>query len=315
MHQGSPEFEPATTATALASVIVCTFRREQVLIDTLRRLVEGNRGGHEILVIDQEPAHEASTRAALDGMVRDGHVRIVVLDKPGLTRARNVGAAEARHEILLFCDDDIIPGDDLIARHLACYADAGVAAVAGQVLENGETPGHRPGHYSHDGFVPAFHGLYGANFSIRRSVYRSIGGSDEQLGVHAYTEDVILAHKLRQSGHRIVFEPRASVRHLKADRGGCRITDRAQPTAEWEKSYSKLYWMFLDPDQPRAARLGTLREALRQGPLRRQNVAAPWRQPLAWIGFAKAAWKARRSAAESNRKPSGEAAADPTDLS
>jgi GT2 family glycosyltransferase len=285
-----------------ASVLVCTYRRDQVLVDTLRYLLpQCERAGAELIVVDQLADHPAHVRDQLASWADARRIRYMNLTQSGLTHARNVGAEHAGSDLLIFFDDDIVPSEDVVERHIANYGDPSVAAVAGQVLNVGAIPAYSPGSFSHSERIEAFDQLYGANFSLRRSVYRAIGGSDEQLKIHAYTEDKILAQRLARGGHRICYDPGASVVHLMSPSGGCRITDDTQPTAESEKSFSTLYWMFLAREQSGRDRRRTLWSALRQGPLRRGNVVQPWRQPSAWIGFGvamvKAFWKARGVAA------------------
>ena len=116
--------------------------------------------------------------------------------------------------------------------------------------------------------------------------------------MHAYTEDTILADKLKRSGGRIFFQPAASVLHLQYAQGGCRISDASQQTAEWEKPYSKLYWLYLHPPTTRREWWRRYYQALRHGPLRRSSVRRFWAQPYAWYSFFKSAQKARRDARE-----------------
>jgi GT2 family glycosyltransferase len=138
--------------------------------------------------------------------------------------------------------------------------------------------------------------FYGANFSVRKSAYESISGSDENLGVDAHTEDLILAQRLLKGGHRIGYCPSASVVHLMVPSGGCRVTDSTQQAMEWEKPFSKLYWLDLNPPRETSQWLRCLWEAERHGPLRRDAVVHFWRQPAAWSGFVKSYWKARSAA-------------------
>jgi hypothetical protein len=147
-----------------------------------------------------------------------------------------LGAGQARGAPLLFCDDDVVLHPNWIREHITMYEDQDLSAVAGQVLNVGECARFEPSSFSHNQPIRTFDGLYGANFSVRKSVYESVGGSDENLGVHSYTEDQNLAHRLGKGSYRIDFCPSASLVHLIWPIGGCRISDRTQSTKEWEKS-------------------------------------------------------------------------------
>jgi len=282
----------------LASVIVCTYRRDEHLLETIEQLIAQNDGSYEIIVVDQLAEHNLRTSEFLVDQEKCGMIRYFNCNRSGLTFARNFGAGKARAQVLIYLDDDVVLNEKWALAHIACYNDENVAAVAGQVLHCGEKPTDERGSFQYREVVPHFKELYGANFSIRKSVYHEVGGSDENLGVHAYTEDVILAKKLDDHGYRILYNPAASILHLQSPRGGCRINDQTQPTKEWEKSYSKLYWFFLS--RPKTVREFCSRfwEAIRHGPLRRNAVFQFWRQPLAWFGFFQALTKARRDAAK-----------------
>ena len=287
-----------------ASVIICTYRRDKVLMETIDQVLAQEDGLAEIVVVDQKAQHDTATREYLRTKFKEGLIRYFNLEEAGLTHARNFGAVHARGAVLLFCDDDVMLCPNWIREHLAMYEDQEVSAVAGQVLNPGRFARDAPGSFDHNQPIPTFAGIYGANFSIRKSVYESIGGSDENLGVHAYTEDRILANRLLKSAHRIAYCPSASVVHLAWPAGGCRINDSTQQTMEWEKPYSKLYWLHLNPPRQTLKWFQLLWEAARHGPLRRDAVARFWHQPAAWSGFVKSYWKAR-SAARGRQIPNG----------
>ncbi len=62
----------------------------------------------------------------------------------------------------------------------------------------------------------------GCNFSVNRTFALSLGGFDENFVHVAYRYEAEFAGRALTSGERIYFEPDASVRHLKAERGGTR---------------------------------------------------------------------------------------------
>jgi GT2 family glycosyltransferase len=279
-----------------ASVIICTYRRDRVLVETVNQVLAQTDGRAEVVIVDQKAEHDFATQEFLSTKCNEGQIRYFNLEVAGLTHARNFGAAQARGSVLVFCDDDVIPSPSWVREHIAMYEDQRVSAVAGQVLNVGEHARDAPGSFDHNQPILIFSTLHGANFSVRKSAYEDVGGSDENLGVHAYTEDSILAHRLQTGGHRISYCPSASVVHLMSSAGGCQINDRAQPTREWEKPFSKLYLLQLNPPRETSQRLRVFWEAVRHGPLRKDAVIRFWRQPAAWSGFVASYWKARNVA-------------------
>ncbi len=60
----------------------------------------------------------------------------IYLDEKNLPNARKVGAREAKDEILIFIDDDvIIKSQNFIENHLKNYSDPKIVAVAGRFVQ------------------------------------------------------------------------------------------------------------------------------------------------------------------------------------
>ena len=117
------------------SVIVPTYRREQVLCETIQYLLGLSYPHYELLVIDQTSDHEEETqqfiRTCQDRFPERFRWHFVAI--ANLPHARNVGAELARGSYLLYCDDDIIPPADLIELHMANLQQPGVGAATGGV--------------------------------------------------------------------------------------------------------------------------------------------------------------------------------------
>jgi GT2 family glycosyltransferase len=168
-------------------------------------------------------------------------VRIAVR---GLPNARNVGAARARGDVLLFIDDDEEPDDRWIQCHARHYEDPGVLAVAGRIRGGYDAPGGPVGRFGRwtlhigrhfDSSVPArVDHLPGGNFSVRREAFERVGGFDVSYGGPAVGEDTDFSLRLaraRPEG-RFVYDPEAAVAHARMETGGC----RQERFADW------LYW-------------------------------------------------------------------------
>jgi glycosyltransferase involved in cell wall biosynthesis/GT2 family glycosyltransferase len=138
------------------SVVIPTYRRGPVLLDTIRYLLEMPERLQEILIVDQTeelpPAIEEffqwleTGRAGFSNdwkkyaekfqALETGILRRIVLSEPSIPHAMNTGLQEAKGEIVLFLDDDIIPDENLIRAHLETYEKFPEArAVVGQVLQ------------------------------------------------------------------------------------------------------------------------------------------------------------------------------------
>lgn len=207
------------------SIVIPTYRRERVLLDTLEALIGLQPRAAEILVMDQTQRHEASTDQALRRMADAGSIRWVRLAQPSIPKAMNAGLLQAFHPIVMFLDDDIRPELTLVAAHYAAHSPGTDMLVAGRVIqpweEGIEHSAHAP--FQFCGTQPQWiREFMGGNFSIRRSTALALGGFDENFVRVAYRFEAEFAHRLLASGRRIRLEPQACLHHLKAEGGGTR---------------------------------------------------------------------------------------------
>ncbi|NKB87380.1 MAG: glycosyltransferase [Acidobacteria bacterium] len=86
------------------SVVLTTFRRQDVLPRAVRSVLAQTLTNWELLVVDDEPS--ADTRRIVEG-VGDSRVRYIPHDRnQGLCAARNTGLGAARANLIAFLDDD-----------------------------------------------------------------------------------------------------------------------------------------------------------------------------------------------------------------
>ena len=146
----------------------------------------------------------------------------------------NVGLQEAATSVLLFVDDDIVPSQRLLAAHLAAHREESVWAVAGQVIQPWQRPEDAPATCPRAGFCadldfpfysikPDFvQNVMAGNLSVKREHAIRIGGFDENFCGVSYRFETDFARRLIAHGGQIRFAPEASIRHLRAERGGTR---------------------------------------------------------------------------------------------
>jgi len=242
--------------------VIPTYRREGVLVDTLRQVLAQDPPADEVLVVDQTPdaEHEAETLAFLRDQAACGRIRWIRQFPANLPAARNRALAETSCEIVIFIDDDVILSPGFVAAHVANYSDPRVTAVAGQILDSdrktvSELPKparrrrfgwlHFPLNYDKRAFVV---GGRGCNFSVRREAALAIGCFDPNYTGRACREESDFFLRLGRAGGMCVFDPRASLVHIGWLPGGCnwvgwpqkglmRSDDVACETYFWLKNY------------------------------------------------------------------------------
>ena len=122
------------------SIVVPTYGREQVLIDSIVALLNLDRRAAEILVVDQTARHTAATESQLQAWHDRGSIQWVRRDRPSITAAMNQGLRLANNALVLFLDDDIVPQPALIYAHWRTYRNSPeLWATVGQVIQPGES--------------------------------------------------------------------------------------------------------------------------------------------------------------------------------
>ena len=231
-------FQPpaaAHTARPLVTVAVCTRDRASDLRICLDGLLALDYPALDLVVIDNAPATDATER-----LVRDHYpaVRYVREPRPGLDWARNRAILECRGEILAYTDDDVVVDPHWVAALVDVFAaDDEVMAVTGLVIPHElETDAQRL-FETYGGFgrgferrwyrapagrpVAPIHGGSGkfgtgANMAFRRRLFDRIGGFDPALDVGTVTNgggDLEMFFRVLKTGHTLVYEPAALVRH------------------------------------------------------------------------------------------------------
>lgn len=224
----------------MVSVVICTRDRPDSVLNALRELTALRYRAFEIVVVDNAPRTDATEKAIRELYGDDSRLRYVREPRPGLSRARNRGVAEAVADIVAFTDDDVKVDPwwlDGIARGFRTAPD--VACVTGLIatarLENAEQLYFHlregwgaeceprifdlAGNRDTSSLYPYSPGIFGAgaNFAMSRTVLKELGGFDEALGAGTPSgggEDLDMFMRVVLAGHRIVYEPSAVVWHL-----------------------------------------------------------------------------------------------------
>lgn len=210
------------SAPTIAAVIP-SFRRHEVLLDTVDQVLRLVPPPDEVIVVDQSATHPAEVQQRLAELAGKSSIRWLRTPAPSIPRAMNLGLQTAASELVLFVDDDVVPAADLVARHVEAHQEPAVVVVAGQVLQPGEeVEPLSPPHFAFRSSIrQRVDEVIGCNFSVRRTTALRCGGFDENFVQVAYRFEAEFCRRIRSFGD-ILFEPAATLRHLRAPAGGTR---------------------------------------------------------------------------------------------
>lgn len=224
------ELEPVPDSSILRefSIVVCTRDHPEDLRKCLASLMDLPDDGQEILVVDNAPSNDNTSRVVADFP----GIRYVREDRIGLARARNCGIRAARGEYIAFTDDDAVVDPGWLRALARSFHDPMVLCVTGQALPFEQNTPAQEWFERYSTFVRGFKPLVfdglthdshrandpgaGVSMALRRSVLQLIGPFDEAFGpgmpTRAGTDTEMFARILR-AGYRIAYEPEALVWH------------------------------------------------------------------------------------------------------
>lgn len=234
----------AKIETCSLSIVIPSYRREAVLVDSLSQLLRLNQRADEIIVVDQTEQHEPKTMQQLQQLHDSGSILWLRRDHPSIPAAMNAGLLAAKPGIVLFLDDDIRPSSELVAAHRRAQAEY-PGLIAGQVLQPGERPVGlaRGKHFRFNSTATAsIHEFMGGNFSIQRDYALKLGGFDENFEGAAYRFEAEFAFRYTRCYGPIRFEPAASIHHLQASSGGTRAYGHHLRTVKAGHSVGAYYY-------------------------------------------------------------------------
>jgi GT2 family glycosyltransferase len=219
------------------SVVFPTIDRDDILIDSLSDVLAQDYPSFEIIVVDQT---KSPNQKVLEFVRKNpAKIKYIHILERGSPNARNVAARNAKGELLLFFDDDIkIPQTDFIAKHVQNYTDQKVGLVGGRVVEvSGLQRGSKKevGKLKYWGLKKITHfdstirqdidHALGGNFSVQKKIFDEVGGFKTIYRGNAHLEETDFSLRVKRAGYRLVFEPKAMLKHLHFARGGNRVSD------------------------------------------------------------------------------------------
>jgi GT2 family glycosyltransferase len=268
------------------TVAIPTYQRGAALVDSISRLLALTPPPAEILAIDQTSKHPPEIESTLHRLVSERRLKWLRLPEPCIPAAMNRALLDARHELILFLDDDVIPTDELIAAHAWNYENPEVWCVVGQILEADESPTVFEDRAPAEGlnadldfpFYSAvrqrIRNVMAGNLSVLRNHAMEVGGFDENFVGAGYRFETDFARRILAAGGEVWFEPAATVQHLKLATGGLRSYGDHLRSSNPAHSVGDYYFAYRNGSGAERALyiLGRLRKSV----LNRFTLTRPW---------------------------------------
>lgn len=247
------------------SVIIPTYQRPEragaCLARLARQTLDGTR--YEVLLgLDgpDEQTAEAAARAWRDAGGHEGGLRVAPCPREGLNATRNRLLGEARGELMLSLNDDVLPEPGLLEAHRRAHTEAR-ATLGREAIVVGHSPfigfenatlfdalcRHTPILFFYDRMVAdpdpwrdwGFRHCFGLNFSVSLDLVRAVGGFTAFPLLYGY-DDIEIAWRIDRhtGGAPVLFRPDARAPH----------DHRYQPgdVLERERKLGATAWRFAD---------------------------------------------------------------------
>lgn len=202
---------------AAAAVVVCSRDRPKELEQALAAVATALADHDELVVVDSA----SRDRHAVSEVAHRAGATLVRSERPGLSRARNLGVAASDAALVAFTDDDCRPQVGWLDALVGGFDDTRVGVVAGRVVAEDAggltvTTMTDPRAQRLDGSSDPIDFIHGANMAFRREALVASGGFDELLGAGGRFragEDHDMAFRVLAAGWSGRYEPSAVVAH------------------------------------------------------------------------------------------------------
>lgn len=225
MQSGCGRLDPSIVSSPVAelSIVIPTLGRAAALREVLAGVAR-----------QQPPDPDVEVLVAVDANGETPQLqdlrpaRVLRARCPGASGARNAGWRAATAPLILFLDDDIVPGPRLVAEHLEWHRrnPEPTVGVLGSVRWSRRfkiTPfmrwletGIQFDYGTIDSVEVGWTRFYSCNVSVKRAMLERVGGFDEVQFPFGY-EDLELARRMSDHGFRLLYDEAAAAEHLKTE--------------------------------------------------------------------------------------------------
>lgn len=210
------------TAYKKVDVIIPTYKPDEKAVLLVKKLLKQTYPIHEIHIIDTDTGVFPEEFLSMPECVRITHILKKDFDHGG---TRHFGAMEAKAEILVYMTQDALPvGERMLEELVKPLEQKEIAASYARQLPNQDCKiierYTRSFNYPAESRVKSIEDLSTLGIktyfcsdvcaAYRKDIYESLGGFEEKT---IFNEDMIMAAKIIQSGHKVAYTAEAKVIH------------------------------------------------------------------------------------------------------
>jgi len=223
------------------SLIIPTYNRQEIVFQTLQYIKQQSISGFEVVLVDQTESNDSNLNNFQDDGFKYKYLKI---KETGLPNARNVGAENAKGDILIFIDDDSIPDSDLIQSYMNLFNDyeKDKFCIGGRIIEKNTTM-FKENNSIVGGWITWYgktlknfdtvksgecEWASGGNFGLTKDLFIEAGGFDPNFIGTAVLEDGDFGFAVKKIGGRVYYYPEPVIEHLRIPTGGVRQKNPAK---------------------------------------------------------------------------------------
>ncbi len=197
-----------------ASIIIPTYNRKNILKRVLNTLFTQTypRNTYEIIIVDDGSTD--GTERMVKGLSAPCILRYFRQDKKGPAAARNYGLRQAKGEIIIFIDSDILVDSHFVEEHLRYHQKYEQIVVRGLVINTPEIENLAEKKMKLTDISTAFFAT--GNTSVRKVHLSKVGPFDEDFTEYGW-EDLEMGERLRKLGLKVKTNKKALGYHYQKE--------------------------------------------------------------------------------------------------
>lgn len=207
------------------SVVIGTYNQKDTLKIVLESFAKQTLPASEFELIVVDSSSTDGTDHLISSLSLPYRLNYLRLENKGKAYARNQGAAQAKAEVILLTDADMVAAPDLLSQHVAAQEKQGDAAIEGVTLNltkelradelSPESPHVEP--YIKQSLKPGqalkWSYFLSGNLSLRKQTFIEAGGFDENFSGYGW-EDIELGYRFKNLNVPLIYAPEAINYHF-----------------------------------------------------------------------------------------------------